>query len=128
MDEKDLWNEILILQAENSLLRRKLGKGYQDFEYYRSFCHLERYAEENEVIRTLLLEIKDLPFSARTKNVLLKARIYTLGDLVQYDLFDILVFPNFGKKSVYELKSILKEHNLTMGMDVESIVKEVIGK
>ena len=36
MDEKELWNEIHILQAENSLLRRKLGKGYQDFEYYRS--------------------------------------------------------------------------------------------
>ena len=51
-------------------------------------------------------------------NCLKAADIKTLGDLVSYDIADLLKFRNFGKKSLTELEELVREKNLTFGMDV----------
>ena len=121
-----LWNEIHILQAENSVLKRKLGGDYRDFSFYQYFCDLDKVAETDRLIGTLLIKVEDLPFSARTLNVLKNARITTLGEIVRYQLSDLIVFRNMGKKSISEIKSIVQTHGLSMGMDVEEIAKQAL--
>ncbi|MGB1039098.1 MAG: DNA-directed RNA polymerase subunit alpha C-terminal domain-containing protein, partial [Bacteroidia bacterium] len=56
--------------------------------------------------------------SVRAFNCLRAAEIKTLGDLVQYDIADLLKFRNFGKKSLTELEDFVKEKGLNFGMDV----------
>jgi DNA-directed RNA polymerase subunit alpha len=46
------------------------------------------------------------------------AEIKSLGDLVQYEIADLLKFRNFGKKSLAELEELVKDKNLVFGMDI----------
>lgn len=119
-------DHICMLEAENKLLTKKLGKSYHDFVYYYSNYRLDEIADHNETIRAMILKIKDLPFSAHTKNVLSRTLIETLGELAQYELTDFARLTGFGPRCAYEIENILKEHHLSMGMDVEGIVKKVL--
>lgn len=121
-------DRILILEAKNKLLRKKLGDDYHEFDYYYDNHKLDKIAEDNEIVKSLILKIEDLPFGTHTKNVLSRAKIKTLGDLVQYEFTDIVKFEGFGSKCISELKSILNEHNLSMGMDVEGIVLKALAE
>ena len=95
-----LWDEIILLQAENAALRRKLGEEYRDFSFYRNFCELDKVAEKDKLIKALLQRIEDLPFSTRTHNVLKCAQCVTLGDIARFDLIDLCKFRQFGKKCI----------------------------
>jgi DNA-directed RNA polymerase subunit alpha len=46
------------------------------------------------------------------------AEIKSLGDLVKYDIADLLKFRNFGKKSLTELEELVREKGLTFGMEI----------
>ena len=59
-----------------------------------------------------------MDFSVRAFNCLKAADIRTLGDLVSYNIADMLKFRNFGKKSLTELEELVAEKSLTFGMDV----------
>ena len=56
--------------------------------------------------------LKDWPLSERTFNVLNRENIQFLGDLLQYDLKDLLKFKNFGKNSLKEIKENLSKLDL----------------
>jgi len=47
------------------------------------------------------------------------ANIKTIGDLVTKSESEMLKTKNFGRKSLNEIKDILAEMNLSLGMDVE---------
>jgi DNA-directed RNA polymerase subunit alpha len=68
--------------------------------------------------KLLKTALADLDLSVRAYNCLKAAEIKTLGDLVSYDIADLLKFRNFGKKSLTELEELVREKNLTFGMDV----------
>lgn len=123
-----LWNEIILLQAENTALRRKLGEEYRDFSFYRNFCELEKVAEKDNLIKTLLQRIEDMPFSTRTLNVLKSAQCITLGDIARLELFDLMRFRQFGNKCISEVKSVMEAHNLNFGMDVDEIARQALIK
>ena len=55
----------------------------------------------------------------KSLNCLNNDGIEYLGDLVNKDENDMLRTPNFGRKSLNELKSILSQYNLKFGMDIE---------
>lgn len=74
----------------------------------------EKYLHMRKLLKTPLT---DLDLSVRAFNCLRAAEIKTLGDLVQYDIADLLKFRNFGKKSLAELEELVREKNLTFGMD-----------
>jgi DNA-directed RNA polymerase subunit alpha len=59
-----------------------------------------------------------LDLSVRAYNCLKAADIESLGDLVSYNIADLLKFRNFGKKSLTELEELVAEKNLSFGMDV----------
>lgn len=75
----------------------------------------ENYLQMRKLLKTPLSE---LDLSVRAYNCLKAADIKTLGDLVSYNIADLLKFRNFGKKSLTELEELVADKNLTFGMDV----------
>jgi DNA-directed RNA polymerase alpha subunit len=66
----------------------------------------------------LLKKIANLNLSVRTNNCLCRENIIYIGDLVKLTESQIHAFPNFGKKSYYELVEILQKYDLRFGMKV----------
>ncbi len=63
--------------------------------------------------------VDDLNLSVRSANCLQNANIKYIGDLVQKTETEMLKMKNFGKKSLKEIKEILAEMGLSLGMNVE---------
>lgn len=75
----------------------------------------ENYLQMRKLLKTPLSE---LDLSVRAYNCLKAADIKSLGDLVSYNIADLLKFRNFGKKSLTELEELVADKNLSFGMDV----------
>lgn len=69
--------------------------------------------------RNLLKKVDELELSVRSANCLKNDNIVYIGDLVQKSENDMLRTPNFGRKSLNEIKEVLATMGLHLGMDVE---------
>ena len=70
--------------------------------------------------RNLLRKVDELELSVRSANCLKNDNIVYIGDLVLKTESEMLRTPNFGRKSLNEIKEVLKIMNLELGMDIES--------
>jgi DNA-directed RNA polymerase subunit alpha len=68
----------------------------------------------------LFRSVDELELSVRSANCLKHANIKLIGDLVQKTEAEILATKNFGRKSLNEIKEILSEMGLSLGMKLES--------
>lgn len=75
----------------------------------------ENFIQMRKLLKTSLSELE---LSVRAYNCLKAADIKTLGDLVSYNIADLLKFRNFGKKSLTELEELVAVKELTFGLDV----------
>lgn len=73
-----------------------------------------------ELSKNLQRSVNELELSVRAANCLKNANIKTIGDLVQKSEMEMLRTKNFGKKSLNEIKEILAEMGLSLGMNVEA--------
>jgi DNA-directed RNA polymerase subunit alpha len=73
-------------------------------------------AELNE---NLFRNVDELELSVRASNCLKTANIRTIADLVQRTEAELLKTKNFGKKSLNEIKTILGEMGLSLGMRID---------
>jgi hypothetical protein len=64
----------------------------------------------HEKINFLTIPIMDLDLSVRTYNCLRAADIDNISDLLGYPCRDLLKFRNFGKKSLDEIRDLVKKH------------------
>src|SRR6185369_14554499 len=64
--------------------------------------------------------IDDLELTVRSANCLKAESIYYIGDLVQRTEVELLKTPNLGKKSLTEIKDVLAQRNLSLGMKLEN--------
>jgi DNA-directed RNA polymerase subunit alpha len=81
---------------------------------------VEEVDEEQERLKELLLRsVEEMELSVRSSNCLKTANIKTIGDLVQKSETEMLRYRNFGRKSLNEIKEILAEMGLSLGMDVK---------
>lgn len=64
-------------------------------------------------------DVDDLELSVRSANCLKNAKIQYIGQLVQKTDAEMLKTKNFGRKSLNEIRSLLSEHNLALGMNIE---------
>ena len=74
--------------------------------------------EDRLIDRTLLESVDELELSARVMNVFKNDNIVYLGDLVQKSEGEMLRAPNFGRLSLNEVRGLLKERNLSFGMNI----------
>ena len=68
----------------------------------------------------LFRSVDELELSVRSANCLKHADIKLIGDLVQKTEAEILATKNFGRKSLNEIKEILSEMGLSLGMKLEN--------
>ena len=66
----------------------------------------------------LLKKVDELELSVRSANCLKNDNIVYIGDLVQKTESEMLKTPNFGRKSLNEIKEVLENMSLKFGMDV----------
>lgn len=76
--------------------------------------------EEPEVDPVLLGPIDDLELTVRSANCLKAESIHYVGDLVQKTEVELLKTPNLGKKSLTEIKEVLAQHGLQLGMRLDN--------
>jgi DNA-directed RNA polymerase subunit alpha len=66
----------------------------------------------------LLKKVEELELSVRSANCLKNDNIIYIGDLVQKSESEMLRTPNFGRKSLNEIKEVLQQMELNLGMTV----------
>lgn len=76
-------------------------------------------AEEKEVNPNLSKSVEDLELSVRSANCLRNAQICFIGELVQKTEAEMLKTKNFGRKSLNEIKQLLSEMDLSLGMKID---------
>ncbi len=75
---------------------------------------------QSELDALLDTNVEELELSVRSANCLKNAGIRTLRELVQKTEKDMLETKNFGRKSLNEIKDILREKGLAFGMKLEA--------
>jgi DNA-directed RNA polymerase subunit alpha len=98
------------------------------FELLTNFPEAEPETEETErdearpraeLNENLFRNVDELELSVRASNCLKTANIRTIADLVQRTEAELLKTKNFGKKSLNEIKTILGEMGLHLGMRLD---------
>lgn len=104
---KILIQHFVLFSDENIMPESKASKAVEEVD--------EGYLQMRKILKTPLA---DLDLSVRAYNCLKAAEIKTLGELVGYQIDDLLKFRNFGKKSLSELEEFVREKGLHFGMDI----------
>ena len=78
----------------------------------------EGEGDTNQINRYLLKKVDELELSVRSANCLKNDNIIYIGDLVQKTEAEMLRTPNFGRKSLNEIKEVLSSMGLRLGMDI----------
>ena len=78
----------------------------------------EAQQEDLPFNKNLLRKVDELELSVRSANCLKNDNIIYIGDLVQKTEADMLRTPNFGRKSLNEIKEVLASMGLHLGMEI----------
>ncbi|HOJ68500.1 MAG TPA: DNA-directed RNA polymerase subunit alpha [Candidatus Hydrogenedentes bacterium] len=104
--------------------------------HFRIFCDFKDLRVEEgtetslpgEQINPEMLEpVSKLELSARASNCLRAAGVSMIGQLVQFTEGDLLKLPNFGKKSLEEIREKVAELGLSLGMTVRGVPPAIPG-
>ena len=79
---------------------------------------IQEKSTEPEFNRNLLRKVDELELSVRSMNCLKNDNIIYIGDLVQKTEGEMLRTPNFGRKSLNEIKEVLSGMSLYLGMEI----------
>jgi DNA-directed RNA polymerase subunit alpha len=75
---------------------------------------------EEPLNENLFRTVEELELSVRSANCLQNANIHLIGELVQRTEAEMLKTKNFGRKSLKEIKEILSEMGLSLGMRIDN--------
>ena len=75
--------------------------------------------EETKLNENLFRSVDELELSVRSANCLANANIKSIGDLVQKTEAEMLKTKNFGRKSLNEIKDVLADLHLELGMTLD---------
>ncbi len=85
----------------------------------------EEVDEEKERISELMKQsVEEMELSVRSSNCLQNANIRTIGDLVAKQESEMLKYRNFGRKSLNEIKEVLVDMGLQLGINVADYAAE----
>ena len=88
-----------------------------NFEEPEAAVEAER-RDELPFNKNLLRKVEELELSVRSANCLKNDNIIYIGDLVQKTEAEMLRTPNFGRKSLNEIKEVLAQMGLHLGMEI----------
>src|SRR5579862_3391679 len=118
----EIWTNGSIAPADALGLAAKLLKDHMTiFINFEEELETEARGEEKPQIRNenLNRSVEELELSVRSYNCLKNANIQTIGELVQKTEAEMLKTKNFGRKSLNEIKEILAQMGLSLGMRID---------
>lgn len=92
-------------------------------QVFINFEEVEEEVEEKDELpfnKNLLKKVDELELSVRSANCLKNENIVYIGDLVRKTEGAMLRTPNFGRKSLNEIKEVLSDMGLRFGMEVDN--------
>ena len=101
------------------ILKEQLGV-FINFEEEQELELLDEGPVEDKSNEHLLRSVDELDLSVRAENCLQAANIKFIGDLVQRSESEMLKTKNFGRKSLKEIKELLAEMGLSLGMKLDN--------
>jgi DNA-directed RNA polymerase subunit alpha len=120
----EVWTNGNVVPADAIAYAAKILK--EQLSVFINFDEGEAIPKASEVPETVKLNenlfksVDELELSVRSANCLKNADIRYIGDLVQKTEADMLKTKNFGRKSLNEIKEILAEMGLSLGMKFEN--------
>ncbi len=120
----EVWTDGSVSPADAVAYSAKILK--EQFQIFINFEEEdeEPYEDEDEDAEpfndNLLRSVDELELSVRSANCLANANIRLIGELVQKTEAEMLKTKNFGRKSLKEIKEILAEMGLQLGMKLEN--------
>lgn len=119
----EIWTNGALAPSDAVALASKLIKDHLtifiDFEESKDTDEKEIDKEREKLNENLNRSVEELELSVRSYNCLKNAEIRTIRDLVQKTEPEMLKTKNFGRKSLNEIKEILAEMGLSLGMKLE---------
>ena len=124
----ELWTDGSIsantaLDAAARVLRSHIDI-FVDFETTRPPAKAHEDEERARLKELLKRNVNELELSVRAVNCLEMADIRTIRDLVEKTDAEMLKYRNFGRKSLNEIKEVLTNMGLSLGMDVSDIEED----
>jgi len=120
---KVMWTNGSVLPADAIGLAAKLIKDHMSiFINFEEEIEAEHQSEEGRMQlrnENLNRSVEELELSVRSYNCLKNANIQTIGELVQKTEPEMLKTKNFGRKSLNEIKEILAQMGLSLGMKID---------
>ncbi len=101
---------------------RILQDQFQQFINFKDPTRSDSHDKVREIgfNKNMLRKVDELELSVRSANCLKNENIFYIGDLVQKSESEMLKTPNFGRKSLNEIKEVLVQMGLSFGMTVTS--------
>ncbi len=93
---------------------------------FEVFVHLQHDGQEmpkntfGDIDPILLKSVDDLELTVRSANCLKAENICYIGDLIQLTETELLKIPNLGRKSLTEIKDVLAQRSLSLGMKLDN--------
>jgi DNA-directed RNA polymerase subunit alpha len=119
----EVWTNGSVLPADAIGLAAKLIKDHMSiFINFEEEIEAEHATDEGRMQlrnENLNRSVEELELSVRSYNCLKNANIQTIGELVQKTEPEMLKTKNFGRKSLNEIKEILAQMGLSLGMKID---------
>jgi DNA-directed RNA polymerase subunit alpha len=120
----ELWTDGSVSPADalgfaSKILKEQLSI-FVNFDETEEPLPVEQPILDQKLNENLFRSVDELELSVRSANCLQNANIKTIGDLVQRTEADMLKTKNFGRKSLKEIKEILAEMGLSLGMKLDN--------
>ncbi len=118
----EVWTNGAVKPADSVALAAKILK-----DQLSIFINFEEEEEpvtlggdEEPLNENLFRSVEELELSVRSANCLQNANIHLIGELVQKTEAEMLKTKNFGRKSLKEIKEILADMGLSLGMKIDN--------
>lgn len=120
----EVWTDGSVSPEDAVALAAKILKEqlsiFINFEEPREESEEKPIAESSRLNENLFRPVNELELSVRSANCLKNANIRLIGELVQKTEGEMLKTKNFGRKSLNEIKEILSEMGLSLGMKLDN--------
>jgi DNA-directed RNA polymerase subunit alpha len=126
----EVWTNGSVLPADAVGLAAKLLKDHMTiFINFEEEMEAGAETHDGPAIRNenLNRSVEELELSVRSYNCLKNANIQTIGELIQKTEAEMLKTKNFGRKSLNEIKEILAQMGLSLGMRIDESGNPVPG-
>ena len=113
-------NGVLSPEDAVALAARIVQEQFQPFINFDEPEEIKESVPEDKLPfnKSLLKKVEELELSVRSANCLKNDNIIYIGDLVQKSEGEMLRTPNFGRKSLNEIKEVLTGMSLYLGMEI----------